>query len=117
MEELLKDSFFMGLGNLVPVLGQMLWASAILGWGSKGGNFGGIYADFMGNVTDTITGIIGQKPAWDTVKSARRTITLLSGFPDWPVRVLEKLYGNIVIDGGKFNGKTLREATLGRVAP
>jgi len=117
MEELLKDAFFMGLGNLVPVMGQMLWASAILGWGSKGGSFGGIYADFMGNVTDTITGIIGQKPAWDTVKSARRTITLLSGFPDWPVRVLEKLYGNIVIDGGKFNGKTLREATLGRVAP
>jgi len=116
LKEVLYDAFVMGIGNTVPVIGQALWFTAVLGYGGAE-NYSGIYGQLVSNINDTISRLIKGKADFRTVQAARRTATLLAGVPEWPFRVTERLFDNIVIDGGDLNGKTLREALIGKVSP
>lgn len=106
LEEVLSDSFIMGLASVVPVVGQGLWLSAVLGWGESGRDFSGIYGRFMKDTTAALSDVIQGEFDVSTLKSARRSMTLILGVPDAPIRVLEKL----------FEGKGAAESLLGKAA-
>ena len=106
LEEVLSDSFVMGLASVVPVVGQGLWLSAVLGWGESGRDFSGIYGRFMKDTTAALSDVIQGEFDVSTLKSARRSMTLILGVPDAPIRVLEKL----------FEGKGAAESLLGKAA-
>lgn len=106
LEEVLSDSFIMGLASVVPVVGQGLWLSAVLGWGESGRDFSGIYGRFMKDTTAALSDVIQGEFDVSTLKSARRSMTLILGVPDAPIRVLEKL----------FEGKGAVESLLGKAA-
>lgn len=112
LKEVLQDSFVFGIGNLIPVVGQALWFSSITGWGNKS-NFAGLHGQFIQGMTDVVSDIIGNRVSYKTLPSMIRTIEQLSGIPDWPLKVTERLFRETYIDGGSLSGKTLMESLTG----
>jgi len=113
VKELLQDAILMGIGNLIPVVGNALWFGAVMGFEGKS-SFAGLHGQLIESLTKTVSSIIKMDADFSDIKSAKRALELVSGIPDWPLRFAENLYSDIYIEGGKLNGKSLLDALRGR---
>jgi len=114
LEEVLTDAILMGLCNLIPVAGNILWFGAITGFEGKS-SFAGMHGQLMKSITDFITKAnpYNEKPLFTSIPDAMRAVELMTGIPDFPIKVTSKILEEIYIEGGKFDGKTVWEAMRG----
>jgi hypothetical protein len=117
LEEFLKDAICLGFLNTIPIVGQMVWWNATMGYG-KGADMAGV----VGRFTDEMMAVLSDVAKWDmdfrTVRSAERSIELVLRVPDYPVRILHNLYEKLAIKGETDLDVTyLRDLLLGKQSP
>ena len=113
MSELLQDAIVMGIGNLIPVIGNIIWFRAITGFEGKA-SFAGIHGQLIKSMTDVISNVTNLEVDFTTIRSSMTALELLTGIPDWPLKVTRELYKDIYIEKGKFDGQSLFEAAFGK---
>jgi len=107
--EVLFDSFFLGVANMIPVMGQALWFGAVFGVGSGASDFGGVHARMAADVKNVITDIIKDEVDFKTIRGAIRTTDLITRTPSYLSRIALGIGENIYYKGGEFNGKSVAE--------
>jgi hypothetical protein len=99
IKEVLTDAICFGILNTIPVLGHILWYNAALGFGGSGADFGGVHGRLISEVVKAIGDITGGKADFDTVRSAERSISMLTRIPDYPLRITHKICDKVFIKG------------------
>ena len=117
LEEVLFDSFVLGLGNMIPVIGHALWFNSAFGFTSGAGDYAGVHGRFAAEVATVISDLIKREPDFKTVKSAIATVELLTRFPDFPARVTLAMYKRWHIKGGSLDGQPLFTVITGAQKP
>jgi hypothetical protein len=118
IKEVLTDAICFGILNTIPVLGHILWYNAALGFGGSGADFGGVHGRLISEVVKAISDITGGKADFDTVRSAERTLEMLTRVPDYPVRIFHSISEQVYLKGAdNVEREKLFEILFGKKQP
>jgi hypothetical protein len=118
IKEVLTDSIGFGILNCIPIVGHILWWNAAFGFSGSGSDMGGVHGRLIAETLKAIGDVIGGKADFSTVRSAERTIELLTRVPDYPVRVIHKISEEVLIKGNTSpDYETLRDILWGKRQP
>jgi hypothetical protein len=118
LKEVLTDAIGFGILNTIPILGHILWYNAAFGFSGGGADLTGVHGRLISEVMKAVGDLIKGEPDLNTVRSAERTVELLTRVPDYPVRIIHKIADEVLIKGRTdISNEKLSEILWGKRQP